>query len=33
MGTTNTYRCAVCGAEFETREELERHVHDVGLVS
>jgi uncharacterized C2H2 Zn-finger protein len=24
--------CGICGREFETREELERHVNDAGLL-
>jgi len=34
-GETNdgeTYVCGACGKEFDSREELERHVHDVGIV-
>ncbi|WP_201287888.1 C2H2-type zinc finger protein [Salinirussus salinus] len=26
------YVCEVCGKSFESEAELERHVHDVGLV-
>ncbi len=26
------YECGVCGERFESEDELERHVHDVGLV-
>jgi DNA-directed RNA polymerase subunit RPC12/RpoP len=32
METATTYRCDACGKEFESREALERHVHDIGLV-
>jgi len=27
-----THRCAACDAEFESREDLRRHVYDIGLV-
>ena len=27
-----TFRCRVCGREFDDREALERHVHDQGLL-
>jgi hypothetical protein len=26
------YVCGVCGEAFETEAELERHIHEVGLV-
>ncbi len=26
------YRCEVCEAEFGSREELQQHVHEMGLV-
>lgn len=29
---TETYVCEVCDETFESREALERHVHDVGIV-
>jgi uncharacterized C2H2 Zn-finger protein len=32
MDTDDEYRCAACGQRFETRNELERHVNQVGLV-
>jgi len=32
MEATERYRCAACGETFETRSDLERHVHDAGLV-
>lgn len=32
METNSEYRCAACGQQFETRNELERHVRQVGLV-
>jgi hypothetical protein len=32
MKPTETVHCDACRAEFETRDALERHVHDVGLV-
>jgi len=28
----DTYRCEACEREFESREALERHVYDLGLV-
>lgn len=32
MEQQGTYRCEVCGREFETRGALEKHVHHTGLV-
>jgi DNA-directed RNA polymerase subunit RPC12/RpoP len=32
MDTDSEYRCVACGQRFETHSELERHVHQVGLV-
>jgi DNA-directed RNA polymerase subunit RPC12/RpoP len=29
---TGEYVCGICGERFDTEEELERHVHDVGIV-
>ncbi len=28
----DTYRCEACEETFESREELRRHVYDIGLV-
>ena len=30
--TENGYRCEACGKEFDSEEELEAHVREVGLV-
>jgi hypothetical protein len=32
MTDRGTHRCEVCGEEFDTERELDRHVHDVGIV-
>ena len=32
MERDDSYRCDACGETFETEAELERHVHDIGLV-
>jgi DNA-directed RNA polymerase subunit RPC12/RpoP len=32
METSMTYRCEACDKEFETQEQLRRHVQEVGLV-
>jgi hypothetical protein len=32
MAEDETHRCGVCGEEFETEADLERHVHEVGIV-
>jgi DNA-directed RNA polymerase subunit RPC12/RpoP len=32
MESKQEYRCEACGQTFETRSELERHVHTTGLV-
>jgi DNA-directed RNA polymerase subunit RPC12/RpoP len=32
MTDQERYRCEACGKEFDSRRELERHVHRVGLV-
>ncbi|WP_136589362.1 C2H2-type zinc finger protein [Salinigranum halophilum] len=29
---SDSYRCEVCGKEFETKRALRAHVHAVGLV-
>jgi hypothetical protein len=31
-GDGEIYVCGACGKEFDSREALERHVHDVGIV-
>jgi len=31
-GEGETFVCGICGMEFDSRDELERHVHDVGIV-
>ncbi len=33
MASNETYRCEACGREFESREQLQRHVKEVGLVT
>ena len=30
--TDDEHVCAACGKAFESEAELERHVHDIGLV-
>jgi DNA-directed RNA polymerase subunit RPC12/RpoP len=30
--TSGEYVCEICGERFETEAELERHVHDAGIV-
>ena len=32
MDRDDDYRCDACGETFAIERELERHVHDVGLV-
>ncbi len=32
MEENDQYHCEACGRAFETRSELEGHVHDIGLV-
>ena len=32
MGDEHGFVCEACGEEFETEEELRRHLYDVGLV-
>jgi DNA-directed RNA polymerase subunit RPC12/RpoP len=32
MPDDETYKCDVCGEEFESEEAVERHVHEVGIV-
>ncbi|MFT4882398.1 MAG: hypothetical protein ACI9HI_002422 [Salinirussus sp.] len=32
MADPNEYVCDICEERFESEAELERHIHDVGLV-
>lgn len=33
MGEQDHYVCEACGKTFESEEELQEHVYDVGLVN
>jgi len=32
MTDDESYECSVCGEVFDSEEEVDRHVHDVGIV-